>query len=482
MMLGTVYQLLARSCFILSSYGLHMALAYLVHDMTDYGRLGVVFSLMAFSRTLLSNGIPQAIAREIASSPEQSIRMYSEGFLIQIALGLLVFTIYMAGTPIWCVMLADKALYKLILVSGLIIPFSAAFQIQLSWLNGNLRFGIQSSLLSLYAIMRIVFAIGFVALGIGVVGVFWGLLVATFVCMCIVFNFTPKPRFSFGQDVWKRLSTSLPYVLSSIGVIAILNFDLLMLKHFCSQDPMVGFYAGASNIGKLPFFALAAFATTILSVVSRALSTNDIDAARKHARRELSSLLVLLVICSTLVTATSSELLDFIYPSKFIVASSALQILFWASSGLAFIYALLSMYGALGKMSLATWVVLLCVPLQLTLGWLFIPHYGAEGVALANLITVLFGISILGIVLWRHFGSFLFGSTLLFCLPAALLTFAILTRAFPATPLWLLPGKLIVGAGIFIAVLYAVDHRARESVHRGARTIRARINGSLHER
>ena len=72
MHVSTLYMILARISFTLSSYGLHVALAYFITDIKDYGRLGVIFGMMSITRVLLSTGIPQATSREIAAREEHS--------------------------------------------------------------------------------------------------------------------------------------------------------------------------------------------------------------------------------------------------------------------------------------------------------------------------------------------------------------------------------------------------------------------------
>jgi len=389
MNIGTLYQIVARFVFVLSSYGLHIILAYLIYDMTDYGRVGVVFSMLAMARVFLTTGVPQAISRFVAQDPNVSEGIFWTGLKFQLIVSVFITLIYVAGAWTWIVMVEDFEMLPLVLISALIIPTSGVYQTFQGYLAGKRAFALQAKILIFYSCARILLVLLLIIFGLGIAGVFWGITIAVVLGIFVSIKTIKLPDRTSSFDGRKILNFSVPIVFCSLGMTGMLNVDLLVLKTFYADAPVVGYYAGAVNVGKLPYFILIAFSTVLLPTITNALKHGEKKQAIELARSELSFLWSFIILGIAIVAGAAPFLLDFIYPSEFTAASTSLKILFIGSCCMAVNQSLVAVLGALNRLNLAVYILLAAIVVQLLLGRNLAPQMAGTGVAIANAIASL---------------------------------------------------------------------------------------------
>lgn len=455
--------MIARVAFLLSSYAIHITMAYYLADPKDYGTLGVIISLITMARVFLSAGLPQATSRFIAQDEEHADAIFRKALTIQYICAAIVTAFYVGGTPLWTYLLNDKSLTGYIFWSAVLIPLMGVFQIHLSYLNGKRLFGLQAFFIGLYSVGRFVIAFMLVLLGMKILGVILGFIISTFVAMVLVMFSTKRKRDNFEFAGRKLVNFAVPVILFSLGISFLLNLDILLLKHFIPDSPIIGYYAGAMNLGKAPYFIFYAFSVTILPSVAKALSENDIEKARGLVRKNLSNLLLLSIPAGTMVLATSDKLLDFVYPGSFTVASTPLSILIFSMSALAVFYSLTSIITAKGKPVISMIIVLLCIPAQIGLSMYLIPKYQMSGAALSNLFTVLIGVICAGIFVFRYFGTLFDIRRVVKTIFSSFIIYNLLIY-FHAFDLRMLPLVYILSFTIFFLIMIVIGGIKKEEI------------------
>jgi len=422
---GTAYHIAARVVFLFSSYALHISMAYLLTDPRDYGTLGVVISLITIARVFLSQGMPQAASRFIAQEEDFAGSIFRKALKIQAISAVIVAVAYIGGIPLWTHLLDDNSLSLYILWTAILIPLMGILQIHYAYLNGKRRFGEQAFFIGFYSVGRFIFALLLVLLGMKILGVILGFIISALLALVFLRVFVPIEPGESDYDGRPLIAFALPVVLFSIGISFLLNLDILMLKHFYSESAIIGYYNGAMNLGKAPYFVFAAFSMTILPSVAKSLGNKDIGEARALIRRSLSYLLFLGIPSAAIVFATSGKLLDFIYPAEYTAASGPLAILVFSMTGIALLASLTSMINAKGHPVVSMSIILLCIPAQIGMGLYLIPKYGMNGAAYSNLISVSLGVLVAGILVYKYFGTLfdiklaaktLLASSIVFCL------------------------------------------------------------------
>jgi len=454
---GAFYTMLSRVGFILSGYAIHFIMAYLLSP-AEYGTLGVIISLITLWRVFLSAGLPQTTSQFIAGDEQRAYGIWRQALKIQMLASLGLWAIYALGTPLWVLLLNDPSLGPDILISSFLIPFMAWFQVNQGYYVGRLEFGRNALYLWIYSLARVVLAVALALVGLRVHGAVLGMTLAVLVAAMTTHFGIPKTSADVGGDQpdWRAMvGFSLPLVMVSLGISALLNLDLLQLQRFYPDGELVGFYNGAVNLGKSPYFLLATFATTVLPSVSQKLKAGDHDAARRLVSKHTTYVILLSLPFAALVAGSGDKLLDFVYPAKYAVAWAPLALLIFSMSGLALLSVLTAALTAAGKPRVSMLIIMGCVVTQVALGTLLIPRYQMLGTAVANLTTVSVGVVACSVLVKRTFGEVLELSRVLKATAISLVIGGTLSfwRSYPITVLPLVYG---VGLLLYAAAMVAL--------------------------
>jgi O-antigen/teichoic acid export membrane protein len=403
---GALFIMLSRVAFVLSGYAIHVSMAHLLTPV-DYGIMGVILGLMTLWRVFLSAGVPQTATRLIAGDSRQTYWIWRKALKMQLLAAFVLWAVYVLGTPLWVTLLRDRTLWPYILASSPIIPLMAWYQVNLAYFAGRLQFARQAIVIGTYSIARVVFAVVLVVVGLRTHGVVLGLtLAALLVALGTQARIPREPEDGSPLSDWRGIvGFSMPLVVVSFGISALLNLDLLLLQRYFPQSEMIGYYNGAMNVGKAPYWVLSAFATTALPAVAQALSAGNRAAARRLVERHASYVLLISLPCAALVIPSGVELLALLYPEEYAVAADALVLLVCSGAALALLAVLTSAITAAGRPNAAMALVLGCTVLQCALAVALVPRFQMTGAALANLTTVSIGVLVAGWTAQREFGG-----------------------------------------------------------------------------
>lgn len=471
---GTVYNLLARATFLLSGYVLQFSMAHLLASPAEYGRFGVLLSLVTLARVVLSTGVPQAISQFIATEPSSAYATYRRGALVQMAGASLVCVLFLALTPALTSVFGDPALQLPMLIASPLIVLMAFHQVNLGYLGGRLWFGRQALLTFAYSVSRCVAALALVVAGLGINGAVLGLLFAT-ACVALL-SWLAIPRTGPASPVTTGhfLSFSWPLMIFAFGVSALLNLDLLLLKSYFPDSDEVGFYGGAVNLGKAPYFLFYAFATTAQPSVARLHAGGDVDKARVALARQMRFLLLLGVPSAGLLAVSAPQALRTVYQAAYASAALPLAVLCASTCALSLMVVLASGLTACGKPRASMSLVLLCLPVQCLLGMWLIPARGMLGAAASNLAATLLGLGLALVLVRRTLGNVFEVRTLwvtgLSSLLAMATVYSIPTESLGGLMLELLLGFGVYGASLLLTrgVTLGELARVRQQVFRRA--------------
>lgn len=401
----TLYTLLAQVAFLASSYALQISMARWLPSAADYGRFGVLLSIITLARTVLSTGIPQAVTRFVAAEPGMAEGIYRRGALLQLTGAAIVWITFIVLTPLLARFFGDQELGSLLLLASPLLLLMAFYQVNLGYISGKLRFGFQAQLTTTYSIGRYVVSALLVLGGLGVSGAVCGQLIST--ALVALLSYRAIPRSGPPSSIQRRqfLNFSWPLVLVSFGISALLNLDLLLLgRHFPASDS-VGFYSGAVNLGKAPYFVLSAVSTTTMPVLARLHAEGELAELRRTLSKQLRFLLLGALPSAGLLAVTSAEMLPMVYGKSYAVAAPALSVLALSSCTLSVLVVLASAITACAKPHLSMLLVLICLPAQALFGTLLIAEYGMLGAAASNVLATSCGLLVAALLVHHEIGS-----------------------------------------------------------------------------
>jgi len=186
----------------------------------------------------------------------------------------------------------------LIVILAVIFPFSFVSAVLGGMLNGLQRFEQLSATQVLNSLVKLLFGIGLVLLGFGVLGAILGLVFASIATLSASLFFLRclfKEKSESVSGV-KIVSYSIP-VLASTALLAIMvNADIILVKHFFpSRD--AGFYVAASTLTKVILWASGALLIAMFPKVS------DMNAKNSSPAKLLRSTLCYILLLSFLTVA-----------------------------------------------------------------------------------------------------------------------------------------------------------------------------------
>ncbi len=244
----------------------------------DYGILGVLLSMLYLLNVFL-NVIQTSIARFVSKFKARNdfssvAYLFFRGLFYLTFIGLASFVIYLVAG----IFLVDflRIPFMPYFYQGILVPF-----IFLLALNRGVLQGLQRFLgLVLNSIVEgtINLAVGFTFLwsGWGVAGAIWG-VTASYIG-AFIFSFFPlKDLLGYTKKkVEKRgiVLYSLPVLFILLALTALYSFDVFLVKHYFSEND-AGFYAAATLLGKIVFFASISIAMVMFPKVSESYEKND---------------------------------------------------------------------------------------------------------------------------------------------------------------------------------------------------------------
>ncbi len=253
-------------------------------------------------------------------------------------------------------------------------------------------------------ISRLFLVVLLVQLGLSVSGALLGTIGASVVELVIARAYVRPSPFGGSSLAARRLwDYAAPLFLSALAMQLFSKIDLWALKALGGTASDAGTYGAAQNLSLVPYIFAFSFTPLLLSALSRAIGSGDIDGARKLARNAMR-LVILLLPLAGMTAGAAPEIVALIFGRAFLPAAPALIVLIFGAVAAVMIYVSAAILIAAGKPG---WVLAVTWPLPLLAigGHLFvIPRLGLVGASVVT--TVVAALGALGAVvavyrIWR---------------------------------------------------------------------------------
>lgn len=249
-------------------------------SIADFGAMNSLLSLMvitavpAISILLVST---KHISNFKANEEHEKIRLFRKKvFKKLISYGTAIVVLMLLASPWVADFLKINSCIPVIIVF-LLIFFSFLIPINLGIVQGLQRFlplGIWGSLAGVF---KLFFGIILVALGFRLNGAMMAILLSSLALFIMPFHYLRNlPRGDsqlddLGIGFRKILTYSLPVVLSSLGIMALTNIDLILVKHYFSAE-QAGIYASVAVLGRTVFYFPGVIVMAMFPIVSESYS------------------------------------------------------------------------------------------------------------------------------------------------------------------------------------------------------------------
>ncbi len=447
---GTVQLLIGRGLFMVSGYVITVILARGLGPAA-YGVFGVIMSLLLWIEVVGDLGIQRATIKLIPESREpKAVAQTASALLLLVSI--VLFIACWLGAPLVAAALDIPDGARLFRIAVLDLPFNGLYLAYQGILQGHRQFGTLSITLILYSIVKLAGIAALLVIGLSVEAALIVNVLATVGALIYLFS-RDRPRIGLPSRslVTRMIRIAAPLSVFVVTMQFVLSAHLWALKRLSNDDNVVGFYAAAFNLARLPTVVPFVLTGVVLASISMALARGDLPLARRYIQAASRFILVVLLPVCLLGAIDAEPIMALVFSPSYSSGGPFLALLL-ASFGLFALFdTLLHALIAAGQYYRVTGTLLALVPVTLLLNGFLIPAFGAVGAAAGFLATLACGTA--GAVFWtfRHYGAPAQLATIVRTLVASGVV-AALSLQFDSTGLWLLV-KLSVLMLVYLIVL-----------------------------
>lgn len=454
---GTLYLTISSLFFIASGYVIHVWLGnYLGPE--DYGVYGVVIQVMTALNMIHYVGVPQAVSKYIAQGDSSADEILRSGLVLQVGSTLVIAVVFFLVAQPLALLLNDVTLTPYIRASSLVlVPYSAMTLYMTGYYNGLHYFKRQASMNIVYSIIKTVTVIGLVYV-LRVYGAIIGFIISPLVAMLFGLH---RPRTAGSHFPYRPLVRfSLPLILFSVLSTLQLSVDLFFVKALLANDASAGYYTANQNIARIPYFAFTGVSYVLLPSISSSVSRDHVEKTRVLISRSMRYVLLLLVPGTLLMSATSGQLLQVLYPREYLAGAGSLSILIVGLSFVTLFVMLINILTGAGRPG--TSMLLAAGGLLVTSisCYLLVPAMGLNGAALATTLGGLLAMTVAGLLVYRRFHGLVSPLSALRILAASLVLYP-LARLI-TLPTLLLPVLYVALFALYVLLLTLFGEVRRE--------------------
>ena len=356
--------------------------------VVDYGKYSFAYSFCSFFVVFFDLGLNTLFIRDVAASKEK-IKKYLEN-ITSIKLILSVLTFFLISLVIRLLKYPDYViqlvqLMALVTIGTVFLDYTGAIFSSYEQMQYE-------------SILKIIIKFLISILGIYVLFIGYGLkqlIIVMFLCYVVtliigvyliytrITSFIIKFDFKF----WKStIFNSLPLALSGIFIVMYFRIDVILLSLIRGNSTEIGWYSAGmkiiDSIGVIPFLVMGG----VFPVFSD-LYKNNIDNLCKLYEKSFKYMCILGIGITFGGFLLSHQITDLLYGVQYKNTGIAFQILIVAVIFIFVDHLLLNILTAIEKQKLVALCTGICVPVNIGLNLILIPHYGYIGSAIAIVST-----------------------------------------------------------------------------------------------
>jgi stage V sporulation protein B len=350
---GVLYIAFAKFYFMVAGLVVNFRLPGLLNH-ASWGAWSLVNSLVSPVNNVLNTGTIQTVSRFSAQEPDKARRVQQAGLRMHLRFGLPLAILYIAAAPVLGWGFRDPSKVAPLALGGLILGGNAFYTVFVGTANGMHQFHKQAGFDITFATLRTVGLIGMAMMGLGVIGVMGGWVVAVGMILLISVigvglpgriaqadRLPVKPMLGFFVrvaiylalfnalmfvDTWllklsatnyydahsaqyaTSLDTVLPWARDTVGFHMKTSELSSMLA-----DVQVGYYAAVQNLGRLSYQAIIAATFVLFPLVSRSTFTDDQDTTRRYIEVTVRYSLIFASAIAVAMAASPVNVLGIVY-------------------------------------------------------------------------------------------------------------------------------------------------------------------------
>lgn len=376
--------------FVRFTMGFFVA-AYLARYLgpTDYGILNFVIAFVSLFSVIATLGMNGVIVRDLVVFKKDSFKVLGTASVV---MSIASFIAYIACSLVAFFYYSDEFIFSLILIYGstLIFKTSDLFRFwQESIIKSRIIVIIESVVFLLSSTLK-VFLIFYEYNLLYFIIVLTLEIIVSAIAIFISYNHKHSIRnWKYDSDYLKKLlKRSLPFFISTLGVIIYMRIDQLMLKYYLGEFS-VGIYSVGMKLSEMWYFIPTIIVSSVFPKLFKLKNKfpKEFNDKVLILLRFLSFLSVLAII---FVSIFSKEIINLIFGSEYSESASVLILHIWTGLFVSLGLVSSNWYIANGIEKTIMYKTIYSAIICVILNVLFIPKYGVVGAALSTLLSQIY--------------------------------------------------------------------------------------------
>lgn len=361
----------------------------------------LVIALMSALNIMQTTGVPQAITKHIAETPQHADAILHNGLILQSKFTLVLTVLYLVFTLPITELLNDQNIAPYIFWSSTILPIYGLYALYLGYHNGLHAYRRLAFANTIYSIVKFI-SILLLVFPFGLYGAISGFIVAPLIALFTCFKL-PRSAELYSNDL---ISSSLPLIGYAILSNLLLCIDIFILKASSATELDVGYYAAAQNIAKLPYSVVGVVAYALFPAMAKLLASNDNMNAHKMLSENIKLVIYLLIPVTFMFAASCPQITDVIYGEKYLHSASVLPFLLIGGAILTFFNIFAYALNGAGMGSLSVKLAALGFGVSAICCFVLVRQMGMIGAAYGMIIGAITVTGLAAVYLNRLFKSF----------------------------------------------------------------------------
>jgi stage V sporulation protein B len=450
---GTAHLVVAQGVVLVSGFAVSIILARGLGP-AGFGVYGVVMSVLGWLERMLNAGIPAATASMLSRDPAGGQGVEKTARLMLVLWSVPLFALLWFTAPALSAYFGIASGTAVFRIAALNIPAMALFIAYEGILNGRRKFASVSVLQIVQSVTKLAGILLLLFIGLSVAGAFAAHVLASLVPIAAAtMAFPLADKAASRTTLLAIVRLALPLTAYAVALVILMNLSLWQLQAFAAGSSAgAGFYVASLNLTKILMVVPTTTSGVLFVSLSWALANARHELAAKYLHEAGRFALITLAPVCLLLWIDAEPLMRLLYGAAYAGSGRILGILCFAFAAVAVLDIYFRALMARGSMILPAVAVVVLLPVLFLLNRAWIARAGAEGAALASLLTLSLGAVLATFLCYRYLGHVMRWLTVL-RVAAASLVIGLLSILVPAAGFWLVVklGGLVL---IYLALLF----------------------------
>lgn len=472
---GAIYITLSKLWFMVTGYGIHLALPRLM-PTEDFGLYNVVTGVVSILNAVVVLGTQQTVSKYISQDETKADSVKTQALKLQAAVGGIVTVGFFLLAPVIASYLNDNRLTNYLRLGSLITLSYAFYSVFMGYFNGRRQFFTQALVDIAYSTLKAAFIVALVFLGFGVAGGVGGfaLAVASVLVLSVLLAGRGKRR---GEARIKDLFTFQIYVLLFVLVLNLIQkADLILVKALSSPDAItasenVAYYSAAINIANLTYQIVVSITFVMFPLISASTFADDRERTSAYVANTLRYVLMIMAVVATLFSANATSVLSVLYPADYRAATGVLTVVAFGMLFFGMFYVMTAIISASGRPVVSLLIGVLTLAVVAGLNAALISKYGLDGAGIGTTVAMFVGACVCAGYLIVRFQAFLPWRSALRITACSALVYALSLSFAPHSKVLILVKLAALGL-IYLVALVVTRELGREDLASLKRVVR----------